>query len=565
LLFAVVAVFYIGTTGFASLLGKDEPRYVAIAREMWLRGDWVTPTLGGPTWFEKPALLYWMIIASFKVFGASEWSARLGPALCGLATVALVYWVARRVERENDENLALQGASAQSTASPYRTASPHSYALWSAAAMASCVGLMVFSHGATFDIVLTATITFALACFFVSELEDDPARRRKLLAGLWVGVGLSLIAKGLIGMLLPGGIVFLYFMLRRDWRGLLRIGMPWGIPLAILVSATWYGPVIAQHGKAFIDEFFVQHHFQRYTSNKYLHAKPVYYFVPVIGLFVFPWIAFLLVALREVKPANWNSGAADSKLRVFAFSWLLFPFLFFSFSGSKLTGYIMPAIPGAILLAAIPLVAYVRGQSGVGRARVTGLFLSLLAIALLVYAQRSGKVPVAGAMIVALPLGVAGLFALLQAQRRELCAVGIIGAMFLSVTLLTCGAVPPLLERGSMRAMLRVATERGYGNERVLMMETKERTAEYYAAGRLLYDANGEPTRLYGAGQVWNALPPSGSALVLLPLSKIDQLINSSLQTTMISDNGAIALVRVQKPGAGVSATSSPTTSVPPQ
>ncbi|HET7288644.1 MAG TPA: hypothetical protein VFI71_14280, partial [Pyrinomonadaceae bacterium] len=69
--------------GKLPLVGPDEPRYAQVAREMFLRGDLVTPTLGGHTWFEKPALLYWLMIASYKIFGVSEFSARLGPAVCG--------------------------------------------------------------------------------------------------------------------------------------------------------------------------------------------------------------------------------------------------------------------------------------------------------------------------------------------------------------------------------------------------------------------------------------------------------------------------------------------------
>ena len=63
----------------------------------------VTPTLGGHTWFEKPALLYWMMIGSYRLFGVSEWAARLGPALCGLFTIYLIYWMGRRVERATED------------------------------------------------------------------------------------------------------------------------------------------------------------------------------------------------------------------------------------------------------------------------------------------------------------------------------------------------------------------------------------------------------------------------------------------------------------------------------
>src|SRR4026207_504212 len=75
----VVFVYFFGLS--IPLLGPDEPRYAQVAREMFERGDWITPTLGGYTWFEKPALLYWLEITAYNLFGVSEFSARLGSAL----------------------------------------------------------------------------------------------------------------------------------------------------------------------------------------------------------------------------------------------------------------------------------------------------------------------------------------------------------------------------------------------------------------------------------------------------------------------------------------------------
>src|SRR5215210_513798 len=110
-------------------MGPDEPRYAQVAREMYARGDWVTPTLGGHTWFEKPALVYWTAMAGYKLFGVSEWSARLGVACAGWLTVFLIGWTARRVEVAEGEGFdgRLQLAAG--------------------AAMATSAGLIVFSRG----------------------------------------------------------------------------------------------------------------------------------------------------------------------------------------------------------------------------------------------------------------------------------------------------------------------------------------------------------------------------------------------------------------------------------
>ena len=103
-LLAFIAFYFYGL-GHLPLVGPDEPRYAQVAREMFLRGDWITPTLGGHTWFEKPALLYWMEIAAFRVFGVHDWPARLGPALCGVLTVVAIWLLTRKAESwtENEQ------------------------------------------------------------------------------------------------------------------------------------------------------------------------------------------------------------------------------------------------------------------------------------------------------------------------------------------------------------------------------------------------------------------------------------------------------------------------------
>ena len=96
-----VTTYFLGLN--LPLLGPDEPRYAQVAREMFERGDWVTPTLGGYPWFEKPALLYWLEIAAYYVFGVSEFAARLGSALFGLGTVASL-WILGSFATADTEN-----------------------------------------------------------------------------------------------------------------------------------------------------------------------------------------------------------------------------------------------------------------------------------------------------------------------------------------------------------------------------------------------------------------------------------------------------------------------------
>ena len=235
LLFLAFIAFYFYGLGHLPFLGPDEPRYAQIGREMLLNRDLITPTLGGHTWFEKPALLYWLVAASFKVFGVNEWSARLAPAICGLLTIAAVWLTAHALER--------------STVS----SDWNGYASWSALITASCLGLIVFSRGTSFDIVITMTTAWALGFFFQSDLTNDQRKQKWLLIGFYCCVGLSLLAKGLVGLVIPFGVIFTYFVLRRtSGSKLVWTSLIWGLPLILLVSAIWYGPAIYKNGWAFV-------------------------------------------------------------------------------------------------------------------------------------------------------------------------------------------------------------------------------------------------------------------------------------------------------------------------
>src|SRR6185436_12406047 len=195
------------------LVGPDEPRYAQVAREMFVRGDTITPTLGGRTWFEKPALLYWLMIAAYKLFGVSELSARLGPALCGLLTVLAVWLLTRNFEAKQTECAGLSW--------------------WSTMAAATCFGMIVFSRAASFDIVITMTLTWAFTLFFLYEQAQSSKNKRLLLMGFYATVGLSLLAKGLIGIVIPAGVIGLYHLIarKRPSRELI-VSLFWGFPIS---------------------------------------------------------------------------------------------------------------------------------------------------------------------------------------------------------------------------------------------------------------------------------------------------------------------------------------------
>lgn len=457
---AILIAFYLYGLGKLPLLGPDEPRYAQVAREMFLSGDLITPRLGGHTWFEKPALLYWMIVASFKVFGVSEWTARLGPALCGLLTILAVWFVGREVEKDYSH-----------------------FGFWSVLATASCLGLIVFSRAASFDVVVTMTTTWSLAFFLLHEL---PATRSKrlLLAGFYAFVGLSLLAKGLVGIVIPFGVVGSYYLLRRSlpersvWLSLI-----WGVPLALAISAIWYGPVIAKHGWTFIDEFFIQHHFARYVSNKYHHPQPIYFYPVIILMLVLPWSVHFISALAKVRRWEWRGRDSLSIVCVFALAWLLLPIVFFSFSGSKLPGYVLPALPGAVLL-----VSY----------RLTFV--------------RNRKWPLVIASVTAMAVLVVLNFFAAQFARRE-----------------------------SVRDLLLLADQHGYANAPVIAQRSDDRSAEFYAYGRVVYGPNGEPLT-FDEISVGDARARGSKFVVFIPVEYAEHFRGAS-RIEILGDNGKTAVL----------------------
>jgi 4-amino-4-deoxy-L-arabinose transferase-like glycosyltransferase len=531
LLFVTTAAFYLFGLGRLPFVGPDEPRYAEVAREMFLRHDLVTPTLGGHTWFEKPALLYWMMIGSFTAFGVSEWAARLGPAISGLVTIAAVYWISHRVELKDSGEKKDSG-------------------IYSALVLASSAGLIVFARGASFDIIITATTTVALVSFLAAEIDDGAKHSGWLLAAFYCFVGLSLLAKGLVGIVIPFGVVFAYYSLRRRLpRRQIALSLIWGVPLALGVAAVWYGPVIARNGWPFIDQFFIQHHFARYLSNKYRHPQPFYFYLLIMLLLTLPWTPFLIDALSGARRWQWRAADAENKSSVFALAWLAVPIIFFSFSGSKLPAYILPSLPAAAWLAGGRVERLVRETSkGNWAMRTTAALLLLLALSLVIYAQRSGGVSLPCTLMVVGPLVLAGLFVFASVRwQRRLAAVFIAAAVFGATDLALFCAVEKLARRESVRELVQLAAARGYDAAPLFALHDLDRTVEFYAAGRVVYGADGEPIRFETAAEVANqARHARRPMLVILPVGRVSQLTAlPGLQTTLIGDNGAMAIVAV--------------------
>lgn len=540
LLFIAISAFYLWGLGSLPLVGPDEPRYAQVAREMLERGDLITPTLGGIPWFEKPPLLYWMMMVSYRLLGVTEYAARLGPALCGLLTAFFVYWAARAIGDHSDAATinAERGAIAR----------------WSALVWLSSLGAIGFSRAASFDIVLTMTVTGAFA-FFVNYLcRTDSSKASKgdaktaLLAGFYLFAGLSTLAKGLIGLVIVFGVVALYYIVRleRPRRGLLT-SLIWGIPVCLAVAGVWFVPMVSKHGWTFIDQFIIQHHFARFVSNKYHHPGPIYFYLPVVVSLALPWTLGLGAAIVSVRRWAWRGQGALDCLRVFALVWLVLPIVFFSFSGSKLTAYVLPVLPAIALLVGERIACALSVGRGQSLVRLTGVTLIVVAATGYWYMHVHYGLSALCLIVGAAPLVIVGAAALIRPQlRRPLFVVIAVAVIVASAVVLKCAA-PVVARTESVRDLLTSAAARGYAATPIVQLHTIERTAEFYAPGRLTYQTDGEPVKFEGVLQVVEAARRNGGVvLCFVPLQYESQLTSfAGARTEVIADNGHVVLVAV--------------------
>jgi 4-amino-4-deoxy-L-arabinose transferase-like glycosyltransferase len=317
-------LFFFGLAYFG-LIGADEPRYAQVAREMLARHDWITPTLGGKPWLEKPPLYYWQAMLAYSIFGVNDWSARLPSAVDATLLVFAVYVFLKRLRA--------------------------GFQLDGALITASAAGVIGFARAASTDMPLAAMFTIALLAWYAWYEAESYLN----LALFYVFLALGVLAKGPVAPLLAAVIIALFAAAKHDFKLLVRTLWIPGILLFCAVSLPWYAAVQIRNPE-FFRVFILEHNLARFGTNLYHHPEPFWYFIPVTLTGLIPWTVCFLASLGESVRVWWTERqqmlASEDALIVFLMIWLIVPVIFFSLSKSKLPGYIVPALPaGALLLA----------------------------------------------------------------------------------------------------------------------------------------------------------------------------------------------------------------------
>src|SRR6202789_959926 len=346
------------------LVGADEPRYAQVAREMLdahnatcdavhasimpdslhpaamhassqcLMAGTVTPILYGKPWLEKPALFYWRAMGYYRELGVYDWTARLASATGAAALIFLAFLHLKRFRPGGHLDAAL--------------------------IMVSAVAMFAFSRGASTDMQLAAPFCMGMLGWY-AWYETG---KKFWLFDLYFFGAAATLAKGPVAPFLALAIILLFAGLRREWSLLRRtIWIP-GVVLYLVMVLPWY-LAVQKPNPTFYRLFFLEHNLERFATNRYQHHQPFWYYVAIALIGLMPWTVMAIPSLVDsiqVSIAEWKVRHNPQRYRghtragdafpEFPVLWAIFPIVFFSFSGSKLPGYILPSVPPLAILTA---------------------------------------------------------------------------------------------------------------------------------------------------------------------------------------------------------------------
>jgi 4-amino-4-deoxy-L-arabinose transferase-like glycosyltransferase len=325
-LFAAVLGLYLyfGRLGSSPMQTGNESMYTYPAVHMLESGDYLIPQFENGNFLEKPPLAWWLVAASYRVFGVSVAAGRVPSALFAAATIIAVFlWVRRR-----------RGARAGALAALILT---YTYSFWT------------YMRYSAADVFMTFAVTLAVfAGDALCRSSDGSDWRLAFAAG--GALALAFGFKGLAGLVLPAGAVAAGLLADRVRPvRIVRRGLVTTVVLAALL-APWHWAMTVRLGAEFWRVFYWQNQFLRGATTLYMPSRGPFYYVPILVFAAFPWSVLLPPSLRRQRPSS------------VALGWLVFGFVFWSLLVMKREVYLMPLFPALAILVAERLDGEARGE-----------------------------------------------------------------------------------------------------------------------------------------------------------------------------------------------------------
>ncbi len=436
----VVWVVVFWRLGYASFWDPDEAVYAAATSEMRARGDWLAPFYNGVPFFDKPILFYLLQLASFIVFGETEFSARLVPALSTVALLVVTYWIGtqffgRATARVSTLMLALL---------------PATFAL---------------SSYAILDMTFTMLLFGGLAMLAVAALRARPG----LQYGGYLLLACAVLTKGPVALVLAG-IAFLLAMAIAPAarRPLWQLHWGRGLGIVIVVAAPWFLYMMWRFDGNFVEGYFLRENVWLFSRRMYIATSSRWFYVRVVAVGMLPWTPLLIGRLVDI--ARGLRPATEERL-LWAFAASVIGF--FSVSEFRLDHYVYPAAPALCLLGAREWIRLREGPIGPhwGTAAGAALVPAITAVSGVALAVLISRVPLDLSPIVAIvPLLLIGtgiwlLVQLVRSRFRTRFPVGIAASLLVAYAVVLVVALPRLEVAKPVKRLARetaaLATEPG--------------------------------------------------------------------------------------------------------
>jgi 4-amino-4-deoxy-L-arabinose transferase-like glycosyltransferase len=365
---AIAGLGFLWNLGNIGLVDETEPLFAEAARQMTVTGDWITPYFNGETRFDKPPLVYWLMAIGYKLFGVNEWAARLPSALSAIALTCFGFYTLSKIERIRNQEETRRNQEEQFSPSP---TSPLFLSLPGIGSALIALNPHTIAWGRTgvSDMLLSGCMCLALLAFILGYVLEEQREKAEISAvnsaifpnkwylTFYLLIALAILAKGPVGIVIPGLIVLCFSLYLGNFSQLWREMRPvTGILIILAIAMPWYILVTLANGQAYIDSFFGYHNFQRFTDVVNKHSAPWYFYFIVVLVGFAPWSIYLPLAIARTRfwqRSYWRRQARKDQLGLFALFWFACIFGFFTIAVTKLPSYVLPLMPAAAILVAL--------------------------------------------------------------------------------------------------------------------------------------------------------------------------------------------------------------------
>jgi 4-amino-4-deoxy-L-arabinose transferase-like glycosyltransferase len=310
--FIIALAIYLPFNAYIPVTDPVEANYALTAKEMLTSGDWLSPQIYGQYWYDKPAMIYWLLAGSYKLFGVGEFAARFPAALFSAASVSYISWFARRLF---DNWLA---------------------GLFAALVLATSLEYWVIARMIITDAVLFFFASVAMGSYYLGL----GGRGKGWYAAGYFFAGLAVLTKGPVGIVLPAVTVFVYIIVTRRWELFSRLFLLPGLAIFMLTAAPWYLAMTQVHGQEFVNSFLGLHNYLRATVSEHPKDNVIYYYLVLFPLSLLPWTGVFFRSFAGKKPPHFS----------FLVVWTGVTIVFYTLMATKYPTYVLPALFPAALL-----------------------------------------------------------------------------------------------------------------------------------------------------------------------------------------------------------------------